>query len=340
MNESLHLAFYAGRAVGTVLLVSAAGAALVRFKVIRDDSLKTLSQIVFSMMLPCLFFAKTSERIDVEALKTYWAIPLSAALFIGFGLGIGWIVAKLCRAPADFFKASISASAFGNSGFIPIPLVAAICIVFPSFGPEKSAQGISYISLYMLLDSVLFFTVAYALIAGRGLRDLKVIEILNPPILGMLVGMLVGAVPSLKALFVGASAPLAPVFDASNILGSAAVPCALIVMGGRLAYGPASGNVRKGLVGGLIAAKLVLMPLFGVLAVWAMMKFGMLPNDALLALVLVIQAAVPPASSISVMCALKNEAVEKDMASLLFWIYAASVPTLTFFIVLTMRIFS
>ncbi len=340
MNDSLQLAFYAARAVGTVLLVSFAGAALVRLKVIQEDSLKTLSKVVFSLMLPCLFFAKTSERIDVEALKTYWAVPLSAAIFIGLGLAIGWTVSKLCKTSKEFFNASVVASAFGNSGFIPIPLVAAICLVFPAFGPEKAAAGISYISLYMLMDSVLFFTVAYTMISGHRLRDLKVFDILNPPILGMLAGMLIGTVPPLKELFIGSKATLAPIFDASNILGSASVPCALLVMGGRLAYGPKSANIKKRLVGGIIAGKLVLMPLLATLAVWLMMEIGMLPKNALLALVLVIQAAAPPAASISVMCSLKNEAVEKDMAGIMFWTNAASVPALTFFIVLAMRIFS
>ena len=340
MEETFHLGICAAKAVGTVLLVSLAGVALMRMKVIGDESLKVLSKVVFSMMLPCLFFVKMAERVDIPALKELWAVPLCAALFIGGGLLSGYIMAKLCGAREGFLKASVAASAFGNSSFIPIPLVMAVALSFPMFGPEKGSIGISYVSLYMLLDTLIFWSVAYALLSDGKLSGVKLRDVLNPPMIGLLLGMLVGAVPQLKGLLVGAGATLSPLNDAAGIIGTAAIPCALIVLGGRLANGPSAKSVRKRLVSGVIVSKLILMPLLAFVIIKILVWAGFLPHDPLLATVLVIQAAVPPAATISVLCALRNPAIETDMASLMFWSYLASVPTLTVFIVLSMRTFS
>lgn len=340
MSEILHLGVCSAKAVGTVLLVSFAGVALMRMKVIGDDSLKVLSKAVFSMMLPCLFFAKMAERVDIPALKTLWAVPLCAALFIGGGLVSGFLTAKLCGAKESFLKASIAASAFGNSGFIPIPLVMAVALSFPSLGAARVSDGISYVSLYMLMDTILFWSVAYALISGGKLSGVRLQDMLNPPMCGLLLGMLVGTVPQIKGLFVGTEAPLSPVCDAAGILGSAAIPCALIVLGGRLANGPAAKSVRKRLVSGVIVSKLLIMPALAFVIIKSLVWAGLLPRDPLLATVLIIQAAVPPAATISVLCALRNPDIETDMASLMFWSYLASIPVLTAFIVLSMTAFS
>ena len=340
MEETLHLGICSAKAVGTVLLVSLAGVGLMRMKVIGDDSLKVLSKAVFSMMLPCLFFAKMAERVDIQALKELWAVPLCAGLFIGGGLISGWLAAKLCGAKEEFLKASVAASAFGNSSFIPIPLVMAVALSFPMLGAGKVSLGISYVSLYLLMDTLLFWSIAYALLSDGKLKGIKVKDILNPPMIGLLLGMLVGAFPQLKSLLVGNGAPLSPLYDAAGIVGSASIPCALIVLGGRLAYGPSSKSVRKRLVTGVIVAKLILMPLLAFVIVKLLVWAGAIPHDPLLATVLVVQAAVPPAATISVLCALRNPAIESDMANLMFWSYLVSVPTLTVFIVLSMRTFA
>lgn len=340
MEEFFHLGFCSAKAVGTVLLVSLAGVALVRMKVVGEDSLKVLSQAVFSMMLPCLFFAKTAERVDIPALKELWAVPLCAVIFIGCGLASAYVIGRLCG-ERNFLKASVAAASFGNSSFIPIPLVTAVALSFPSLGADKAASGITYISLYMLLDSILFWSIAYTLLSNGALSVGTVLKgVVNPPMTGLVLGLIVGAVPQLKGLLIGPSAPLSPISDAAGIVGSAAIPCAMIVLGGRLANGPVSRSVRKRLVSGVILSKLIVMPLLAFVAIKLLVWAGLLPHNPLLATTLMIQAAVPPAVTISVLCSLRNQAIETDMANLMFWSYLASIPTLTIFIVLSMMAFS
>ncbi len=340
MSDLIHLALCAGKSVGTVLLVALAGVVLVRSKAIGEESIRVISAMVFTVMMPCLFCAKMAERVDMRALKELWSVPLCSALVIGAGLVCGYAVAKLCKAPREFIKAAVATSAFGNSCFIPLPLIVAVTLSFPSLGASKSALGISYVSLYILLDTFLFFSVAYWLLAGGDWRGLNFKKLLTPPMVGLLLGLLIGATPFLKGLFCGPEAPLKMVFDAADIVGSGTIPCALIVLGGRLANGPSSRGLRKRLVAGVIIAKLILLPAlvfcFLKLLVWT----GALPDDPLLATMIMIQAAAPPAATISVLCSLRNPDVESDLAGIMFWSYIASIPVLAAVITISMKAFS
>ncbi len=338
MSQLLTLSLLSFKAVTTVLLVAAAGAFLIRGKFLKDEGLRVLSQCVFAIMLPCLLFSKVSERVDLSTLLRYWAVPLSALVFVSGGLLFGFAAAKALRYPPHFFKPGIAAGTFGNISFIPIPLVAAMTMVFPVFAADgnSAAQGISYISLFLMVYSPLLWSVGFRLLSAEGAASSArsvLREILNPPLIGMIAGVVVGTTPLLKDLFIGASAPLGPLFKAAEIMGAAAVPCALITLGGKLAYGPTHCSLPLRCVLGVSIVKLLALPFFALLCVCAAMKSGLMPKDALLAVVLVIEAAVPQATNLSIICAMRNPAIEKDMACVLFWNYVAATPVLAFFIV-------
>lgn len=340
MSQMLQLGLFSSKAVLTVLLVAVAGSFLVRFKFLKDESLRVLSQCVFAIMLPCLLFSKVSEKVDLRALAEYWTVPVFAVFFVVSGLLFGFAAAKLLKYPPGFLKPGVAASSFGNISFIPIPLVAAITMVFPAFASDRgsSAQGIFYVSLYLMAYSPMLWSIGFRLLSaqsGKG-SGVNLLEVLNPPLIGMALGVLVGTIPFLKELFIGKAAILGPLFNASEIVGAAAVPCALIALGGKLAYGPTHCELPFRAIFGISFVKLLLLPAFALLCVYALMKAGLVPRDPLLALVLVIEAAVPQATNLSIICALRNPAIEKDMACLLFWNYVAAIPVLAAFIIATM----
>jgi len=340
MSEMLQLGIFSSKAVLTVLLMAVAGAALVRFKFLKDESLGVLSQCVFAIMLPCLLFSKVAEKIDLNVLLRYWLVPASAVLFVFSGLLFGYIAAKLLRHPPHFFKAGVAASSFGNISFIPIPLIAAMTAIFPAFSstPGSAAQGIAYISLYLMVYSPMLWSIGFRLLSAEDSTNgrIRFLDIVNPPLIGMACGILVGTIPAMKWLFIGQGALLSPLFNAAETVGTAAIPCAIIVLGGKLAYGPTHCALPLRSIIGISLVKLVILPGFALGCVWSVMKYGIIPKDPLLAVILVVEAAVPQATNLSIMCSLRNKAIEKDMACLLFWNYLASAPILAAFIVLTL----
>ncbi|OGV57404.1 MAG: hypothetical protein A2X49_01255 [Lentisphaerae bacterium GWF2_52_8] len=343
MNELLPLSGYAAKAIGTVLLVAFAGAFLVRKKILSDESLAILSKLVFAMMLPCLLFSKVARTVNLEMLQTHWILPLSCVLFVLAGLFLGWLMGLLCRVETRFHPLLMVASSFGNASYIPIPLLAAVTLSFPVFAgrPDAQAAGVSYISIFLIIYSPLLWTLGYKLLTGgqnRGSR--RLFDVLTPPIIGMALGVLVGLIPFLRALFCVKTGVFSPILEAADILGMAAVPCALIVLGGKLAHGPGRGSFNKRTILGVLSVKLVLLPLLAIGGLLLLSRVNLLPLDTICILVLVLEAASPPATNLAVICALgRNKEIEDNMASLLFWSYLAAIPSLAIVLVFTMWLF-
>lgn len=342
MDQILSLSFYSAKAVMTVLLICLTGALLVRYQFIKDEALRILSKLVFIIMLPALLFSATAPKTDLSALKEFWIFPLSCAIFVGLGLGLGYVAAKMTKTDSRFFNMVITCCTFGNTSFMPIPLVSAVALVVPAFAaiPGAEKTGIFYISLYLLLFSPLTWTIGFSMLSGRKLSEMKITDIINPPIVGMTLGLIVGLIPPLRDSFCMKTGLMSPLFESADIIGKATVPCALLVLGGRLAYGPIHNDIPKLSIAVTAFVKLIILPVLSVCYVYCMIKLGFMPKDPIMALVLILEAAVPPATNLIVMCAIQeNDLLENNMASLCFWNYVFAIPTTTFFIMLSLWLF-
>lgn len=341
MSDILILLAYAAKAVVIIMFVAVAGAMLKRHGVIGPEIIGGLGKLVFFAMLPCLLFTKIAETIDWRRLREYWVLPLSCFAYIGFGLALGYVIARLCRPREEFFRGVITATAFGNSSYLPIPLVMAVASIFPAFvgRANAAAEGVAYVSMFLIGFSPMLWTVGLNMLSGRSKRQVKLRHLLPPPVIGMLLGVVVGLNPFLKGLFCLPSGICRPLFDSAAVLAAGTVPCALVLLGGNLASGPAPGAVNKRTVAALILGKLIMMPVLAIFYVKFIFSAGLAPMDPLLALVLVVEAGTPPATNLTVMCAMLENSDGKAMGALLFWSYIASVPTLTFAVMLAMWAF-
>ncbi|MBR5026304.1 MAG: AEC family transporter, partial [Victivallales bacterium] len=152
-----------------------------------------------------------------------------------------------------------------------------------------------------------------------------------PPICASFIGWTIGLTP-LRRLFVGVGAPLGVIIDTMKLLADAVFPCALLVMGGILADPPPKNEqIRWNTVTAMVITKLLLLPAFGILFVTFLWKHSLIPQDGLCALVLMVEAAVPPANNLIIMSQSLNKG-ESSMARLLIWAYMLAVPSLTIWI--------
>lgn len=340
MEQFYDLLTYSFKSVSTIIFACVAGALLVRFKVLNDEHLKFLSKIVFIVMLPCLLFTKVAGNDKLgELLKTSWILPLSCVFYIILGCGLGFIAAKLCRPKKEFFNGVVAASGFANSGYMPIPMVIVVTAIFPCFINQKNSAiiGVSYVSAYLLAFSPLAWSLGYSLVAGRKVKEIKLSHLLPPPVIAILSGLIIGLLPG-REILCKPEGFLFSIFGAAELVAAGTIPCALIVLGGKLSHGPVRGIVNKRTIFSVIMIKLIILPIIGIAYVSSLRKFGLIPMDSLLALVLILEAAVPPATNLVLMCALEHKN-EKEMATLLFWLYISSIPTITIFIIISMWLF-
>lgn len=341
MDKFFELLPYSCKAVIAVFLVALAGAFLIRAKVINKASLKVIGQLVICLFLPCLLFHKIAVSASWDKLREYWVLPATCVVYIFSGLALGWLTVKICRPRAEIRNGTLAAIAFNNSGYIPISLMVAATAVFPVFAgdPQAGDQAVALIATYLIGYSPLLWTIGYSLISGRKLAELSIGRLFPPPIVGMLAGLGIGLSAPLREIFCGADGFLHPVYQAAGLLGDAAIPGALLLLGGCLASGPGTGVVNKRTIFSVILIKLIAFPAVAIGYLLLLRQLGVLPANLLVSVVLILEAASPPANNLVVMAAVSRPEIEESLSTLIFWTYLCSIFTLTLAIVAAMWVF-
>ncbi|XP_038972432.1 protein PIN-LIKES 7 isoform X2 [Phoenix dactylifera] len=125
-------------------------------------------------------------------------------------------------------------------------------------------------------------------------------ELLAPPTIAAIFGLVIGMIPWLKSLIIGATAPLRVIQDSISLLGDGSIPCATLILGGNLTPGIRGSAVKPVEIVAIICVRYVILPLFGIAVVEAAGELGFLPPSPLFQYMLLIQFTLPPAMSIGI----------------------------------------
>lgn len=154
-------------------------------------------------------------------------------------------------------------------------------------------------------------------------------ELLAPPTLGAILGLIFGAITWLRNLIIGESAPLRVIQDSVTLLGDGTIPCITLILGGNLTQGLRSSKIRPLVIIGVIIIRYVILPAMGIWIVKVANHLGLLPADPLFSYILMIQFALPPAMNIGTMTQLFDVAQE-ECSVLFLWTYLVAALALTF----------
>ena len=219
----------------------AVGFLALRTGLVSDRAGDGLSEFVYTLAVPCLIF-RTLARAEVPDVQPwgYWIAYFT-------GVAIVWALAMIVAArlfkrdPGESVLAGFSAGQ-SNTVLVGVP------IILRAYGEEGA------VPLFLLIAVHLPIMVAAAslLIEGRDASLLGIVKrlLVNPIIVAILLGS--------AARPLGAFIP-DPAWRIVELIGSAAVPCALFAMGAALhRYGLTAGLPLPLMVSGL---KLVVHPL-------------------------------------------------------------------------------
>nr|GEY55900.1 protein PIN-LIKES 7-like [Tanacetum cinerariifolium] len=164
-------------------------------------------------------------------------------------------------------------------------------------------------------------------------------QLLSPPTLGSFAGLVFGAIPWVKRLLIGETAPLRVVQDSMILLGDGTIPCLTLILGGNLTQGLRKRSVGPMIIIAVIIVRYLILPIIGIGVIKMAATLGLLPADPLFSFVLLIMFALPPGVNISTMAQLFNVGQE-ECAMLMMWTYLASAFSLTAWSTLYMWILS
>ncbi len=295
---------------GLMLLGFASG----RLRVLDDRGVRGLVLFVFTFAIPALLFRGTARMTLPSELDWGFVVAFYAGSFVAWGLGL--LVARHGGRPLDEAAIHGMGAALSNTVLLGIP------VVLTAFGEEASLA----LFLIIAFHSAVFLPLTITLIqVGRGGRitaademaALSAAVLRNPIIVGLAAGFLwnVGGLPL-----------PGPLDRFVELLGAAAVPCALFAMGASLAGYPVRGG--QGPAMALTAVKLVVHPL----AVWAV-AVPLLGLGGIEVRVAITLAAMPAAVNVYLFAA-RYEAATRVAASTVFLSSAISLATLSALLVL------
>jgi len=265
-----------------ILCIVLTGFLFFRGKVLDNAGVRGLTGLTINLFLPCLIFSHLIKNFNYFNSQYWWLYPVLGVVVSG----VGFITARLLLA----FDRKITQQkeftclvAFQNCGYLPLILAGSI---FPA---EISRQLFIHIFLFIQGFNLIFWSVGFQLLKpGEKLRyELK--KIINPPFIALLISLIL--ILSRGRVFIPGS-----VLRSVELVGACTLPVALISLGAILAgsLAPVQGGERRFIVKAVIG-KLVIMPVI------FMGVVSFVPLPKLMALLLIIEAAMPSAVNLSVL---------------------------------------
>ncbi len=268
-----------------VILLVGLGFFLARLRFLGRGFMDDLNKLVFWITLPALLF-RSVVHADRPGPATFSLVALLVCATLAAALG-GWVFARLIQLPRSSWG-TFSQSCFrGNLAYIGIPVLA---YAFEGSDPSNFSTAVIVMAFLMAVFNILAVLVLQSGHSSGGSWRLMLRSIFtNPLLLAGLSGIPFAYLHITLPLFLDRTL---------EALGGAAVPIALLCIGGSLAH--ARRFERIGAIFGAALIKTFCVPLF----VWLVAgAFGISGADLRIALVL---AACPTAAASYIMAKQMN----------------------------------
>ncbi|KAI8848399.1 auxin efflux carrier [Chytridium lagenaria] len=162
------------RPILKLMFVMVIGVIMAKNNTLTPKGSKMIATILIWVLYPCLLFTKVVQGIDNSNLKQFGIMSVASVVMLSVGCLIGYIVLKLTNPPVGFKYATMLAVAMGNAGDLPIAIVLTLGDL-PPFNPGDAAKGVAYISGFLCLINLFFFSVGYKLF-GQDYKDKALLE--------------------------------------------------------------------------------------------------------------------------------------------------------------------
>ncbi len=247
--------------IGIFLLLIFVGMLTVKLDILDVTTLRRLSKLIMSVLLPAFIFVNTAEGATREGLRqSLLVIPLTIALYVLLFL-LARLLAKVFKLRGNRAKVFHAITIFGNVGFMGIPLVVEL---YPD-------TALLYISLFTILDQALFWT--------YGVSQTKPVTAEKTPF--SLAGLKKLLSPALAAILLATVLVLLDwhlprvLVTTLDKIGAASMPLSLIYIGGMLSMTDVRKVLKCGELYGEIVLKMLVLPVLFYLG----MKLLGVPQD-------------------------------------------------------------
>ncbi len=293
-------------AVLKIFFIIIAAGLLVRKNYISQDILKGMASSVVKIFLPCLIFSNIVKNFDASELRIWPLLPISAILMMAVGIGFGALL-FIRELPAK--KNMLSLTSMQNAGYFILPLGAVL------FSERVETFNLYCFLFFLGVNPIVWSVGKYFITESKG-QGFSFSVLKTPP--------LIASVTAILLVFTELRRFIPPIaLESVNLLGRAAVPIAIFILGGML--GSVSMRIGKYLYDGLKVSlvKLVILPVVTIVVLYFS---GLNDNYPMLCSFLVLEAAVAPATA-NLMQVKHYGGEEEKISSITLICYGLSIIT-------------
>jgi predicted permease len=240
------------KAVGTVVVACAVGACTAHLIPNQRSTTRDFSLLVTSICVPALLFSHMAEAFTADMLSVQSATLLVlAAVAAGVGGLVGWLVGRIALRNPELAFLTLIGCAFQNTVILPMSVVTNLDV--PWLKGDLLDKCVAYVFVYSVMVSILMWTIGQEMIrvaAAKSRGDVaapldpntscihRVRRVANslvrPLWSGPFIATVLGVACGLAGVFrMGGPMqyPLRAFFSAASVVGSACIPCSLILLG-------------------------------------------------------------------------------------------------------------
>ena len=233
--------------IGIFLTLIIFGILAVKFGILDEHSLGSVSKLVMRMALPAYIFINTAEGATRQGLaESLLVIPLAIALYLMLFL-LSLLLEKVFQLKGNLSHVFRAIVMFGNVGFMGIPLVVEL---YPD-------TALLYISLFTILDQGLFWT--YGVSLTKPVSDQKE-KVSLKNLKNLLSPALIAIVGATILVLLDIHLPKLLITTLSK-LGASSMPLSLLYIGGMLSMTDVRKVLRCGELYAEIGLKMLVLPL-------------------------------------------------------------------------------
>ncbi|MEA3305622.1 MAG: AEC family transporter [Candidatus Omnitrophota bacterium] len=304
--------------VGVLFTALFIGAFARHKSILTGDSTKSLAKVVIVITLPFLYFHSLATQFTRELFGKIWPLPLFAICLIGAAYAMARFISRFINLDSRGRATFIYLSTFTNCGFLAIPIASTL----------YGAEGVMRVVFFNVGFNLLYWTLGVWTLKSSN-PDLPQVEtgIYSLPknlVNSGTIGLFAGAIAGFTALKIPSF-----LLDSANIMGSATIPLALLVVGSIMSKGEIRKlRTYKNALVCVVIIRLIAIPL---LALFVTNFFDSLPP--LSRAIIVLQSAMPSASTTPIFTA--RFGGDSQLASAgVFATHACSIITIPLFIAL------
>lgn len=270
-----------------IFIVMAAGYYIAFIKLVKEENLKMLADLIILISTPLLIFYSMYSTYKPNLLKVSYILPFVSSATLILTLIVSILIFKVFKVPFEKKNVFYALSSFSNTIFLGLPINLAL------FGDIS----IPYVILYDFGHTALFWTLGIWILSEEKKIDILAFKkILNPSFIALILSFLI-AISRIKVPEI--------FLKSAQMIGSITVPLAMLFIGMNM-YLIKKDEIETSVYVSAVI-KLIISPLIAFMLVY----FLNLPIDA--KKIAVLEAAMPTMMSVAIVA--KQFNVKNSFAS-------------------------